>query len=133
MTEDADTRLSVEEQLGVSLSIVAGADSSTPTLGWIIAYLIQHPAWQERLYREIAEQIGSDSKDWPDVDEAQLPLVEDFIKEIMRCYPPLRSGIPRAAYHNVDYAGTTIPAKTSVVLNVWACNRGKLNGLHAVA
>ena len=125
--EDPDVRLSKSELLGVSLSIVAGADSSTPTTGWIIAYLIRHPEWQDKLHNELktrwADHIHSS---WAGADETEIPLFDAFIKEILRFFPPLRSGIPRAAYQDVAYERALIPAGTTTLLNIWACNRGEL-------
>lgn len=123
--EDSEVRLSKSELLGVSLSIVAGADSSTPTTGWIVAYLIRHPEWQEKLYAELKSRWSDHIQySWADADENEIPLFDAFIREILRFFPPLRSGIPRAAYQDVAHESALIPAGTTTLLNIWACNRG---------
>lgn len=124
---DPDAKLTRSELLGISLSIVAGADSSTPTMGWIVAFLVRNPEWQERLYDELRKNrdTGSFQTSWGDDHEVEIPLVDAFIKEILRFFPPLRSGIPRATYEDVAYGNAVIPPKTTVLLNIWACNRGE--------
>ncbi|KIY63812.1 cytochrome P450 [Cylindrobasidium torrendii FP15055 ss-10] len=127
--KDQDVKLSKTELLGVSTSIIAGADSNLPTLGWTIAYLIQNPEWQTRLYSALSEyrtSKGHNLREGPgyaDAEENTIPIFDAFVREILRFYPPLRMGIPRAAYKNTDYLGATIPADTEVLLNIWALNR----------
>lgn len=129
---DPDAKLRRSELLGISLSIVAGADSSTPTMGWIVAFLVQNPAWQDRLYRELQAHRDPHSFEtsWGDAHEVEVPIVDAFIKEILRFYPPLRSGIPRATYRDLPYGNAVIPPKTTTILNIWACNRGEPDVSH---
>lgn len=101
-------------------------------MGWIVAFLVQNPAWQERLYRELQASRDTQSFEgnWGDAHEVEVPIVDAFIKEILRFYPPLRSGIPRATYQDLPYGNAVIPPKTTTILNIWACNRGTLEFLY---
>lgn len=64
------------------MSIVAGADSNMPTLGWTIAYLIQNPEWQSRLYQALKEHIleqGGDLNEGPGyatAEENTIPIID---------------------------------------------------------
>jgi len=52
--------LSLEEQLIVALSDVflAGSETASNTLNWLLLYLSRHPEIQENVYEEIVRVIG---------------------------------------------------------------------------
>lgn len=122
---DPDSRgLTEAEILSVSLSMMAGADTSQPTLAWAILLLARRPDVQARAYRAIAdadpELLAS-----PEVAHSRVEYVDAFTKEISRYFTALKIALPRATHGNATWQGATIPAKTMLFLNSWACSRGK--------
>lgn len=118
--------LSEGELLSVSLSMMAGADTSQPTVGWAILLLSQRQDVQKKAFEAIT-QTDPSLLDEPDVSNSKVDYVDAFTKEIGRCYTALKLGLPRATHdhHGADWHDATIPPKTLVFLNAWACSKGK--------
>ena len=76
--------------------LIAGHDTSTALLAWVIALLGQHP--------EIHQQLVADLKcnDRP-------PLLDQVIKESLRLYPPIHIG-NRMVAEEMQFEGGTVPA-----------------------
>ncbi|KAF2811331.1 putative daf-9 isoform A [Mytilinidion resinicola] len=114
--------LTREELISVSLSMMAGADSNIPTLGWAILFLAHSPDIQEIAYTAIRDagvlELPSTS-----YASTKVPYMGAFTKEISRYFVVLKLGIPRATYTDATWGAATIPANTLVFLNSWACNR----------
>ena len=56
-------------------------------------------------------------------DEPNLQYIRGIVKETLRFLPSTILGIiPHAASDTDEYMGYTIPAKTGVMINVWALN-----------
>lgn len=119
--------LSEGELLSVSLSMMAGADTSQPTVGWAILLLSQRQDVQRKAYESILETDASLLEE-SDVSNSKVAYIDAFTKEIGRCYTALKLGLPRATHddHGADWGDATIPPKTLVFLNAWACSKGEL-------
>ncbi|KAK7750527.1 hypothetical protein SLS62_007503 [Diatrype stigma] len=122
---DPDSRgLGEAEILSVSLSMMAGADTSQPTVAWAILLLARRPDVQARAYRAIAdadpELLAS-----PDVAHSRVEYIDAFTKEILRYFTALKIALPRATHDDLGatWQGATIPPKTALFLNSWACSR----------
>lgn len=123
--KDPDTRgLSETEILSVSLSMMAGADTSQPTLAWTILLLSRRPDIQKKAYQAIVEADPALLAS-PDVVHSKVEYIDAFTKEIGRYFTALKIGLPRATHDDVTWQGATIPPKTMLFLNSWACSRGK--------
>lgn len=71
--------------------LIAGHDTVTSLLAWSIALLAKLPEWQEHIRKEICNKMGDSL---PNVRTAnQLRFLDQFIKEVLRLYPPIHSGI----------------------------------------
>ena len=117
--------LSEGELLSVSLSMMAGADTSQPTVGWALLLLSQRQDIQEKAYQSILE-TDSSLLEAADVSSSKVEFVDAFTKEIGRCYTALKLGLPRATHdqHAADWQDASIPPKTLVFLNAWSCSKG---------
>lgn len=118
--------LSEGELLSVSLSMMAGADTSQPTVGWAILLLSQRPDIQQKAFDAII-QADPGLLNASDVSSSKVPYLDAFTKEIGRCYTALKLGLPRATHdvYEAEWNGATIPSKTLIFLNAWACSKGK--------
>ncbi|KAJ4300695.1 hypothetical protein N0V90_002783 [Kalmusia sp. IMI 367209] len=116
-------RLTREELISVSLSMMAGADSNQPTLAWAILLLAHRPELQEKAYAAIHDagilDLPSNS-----FASTRIAYIDALTKEISRYFVVLKLALPKATYTDVEYNGALIPANTMVFLNAWACNRG---------
>jgi len=75
----------------VSLFFLAGHETTTATLSWIISFLVSNPQVQEKARKEVFE-IVPDELTFENVKE--LPYLEGIIRETLRMRPagPVISG-----------------------------------------
>lgn len=124
MLRDPESKgLSEGELLSISLSMMAGADTSKRTLMWACLLLAHRPDLQERAYKAIQETDQTLLTN-PDVAHSRVEYIEALTKEIGRYFIVLRLALPKATHSEVRWNGAVIPAGTMVFLNSWACSRG---------
>lgn len=87
-------------------------ESTSGTLTYVLHTLVQRPDIQERLYKELEENLAGredvDSKEYYDL-VMSLPYLEGVIKETLRMYPPvprIQRRLTNAQQYNL--AGITI-------------------------
>ena len=74
---------------------MAGDDTSSTTLRWILLHLVNHPDIQSRLQREVDTVVGNDRL--PSLaDEINMPFTQAFILETMRRH----TLAPLAVFHS---------------------------------
>ncbi|EDO41284.1 predicted protein [Nematostella vectensis] len=97
----------------------AGLETTSTTLSWLAAYLINYPQVQTRLQTDIDDVIGSR---WPVLaDKPNLPYMEATIAEVLRIATVAPMGLPhKATTNNVPLMGYNIPKDTIIVMNLWA-------------
>ena len=117
--------MSEGELLSVSLSMMAGADTSQPTVGWAILLLSRRQDIQHKAFNAIME-TNSGLLDAADVSHVKVDYIDAFTKEVGRCYTALKLGLPRATHddYTASWGAATIPPKTLVLMNTWACSKG---------
>jgi len=76
---------------------VAGAETTSSTLQWALAYLVHHPDVQSRAQQELDEIVGRARLPTLE-DRDKLPYMESLIAEIQRC----GNVAPFALFHCVD-------------------------------
>lgn len=134
--KDPEANLNEEELVSISLSMVSGGlDTITTTLAWAVALLSQRPDIQEKAWMEIQKVYGDnisganlfydivDVEIWTNPgEEARVPYITCFTKEVLRFFTVLRLALPRATQRDVKYEEMIIPKGSTVFLNAWACN-----------
>ncbi|XP_034533033.1 steroid 17-alpha-hydroxylase/17,20 lyase [Notolabrus celidotus] len=85
----------------------AGVETTSTTLLWILAYLLHHPEVQERVQKELDEQVGSERPVCMS-DRGRLPYLDCVINEGMRIRPVSPVLIPHTAMTDSRYVGPTI-------------------------
>lgn len=118
--------LSEGELVSVSLSMMAGADTSQPTIAWTLLLLAHRPDIQKKAFEAIME-TDSSILEAADLSNKKVDYIDAFTKEIGRCFTALKLGLPRATSDEVgaNWNGAHIPPKTLVFLNAWACSQGE--------
>lgn len=121
-----EVELDASELRAISLSMLAGGfETVTTTMQWSIAYLAQHPEIQDRAFEEIRRFQGSDEPLCDAADDQKCAYVLAIAKEALRYFTVIPLALPRESIKDIEYNGVTIPAKSTVYLNAWACNYGK--------
>ncbi|KAJ9181141.1 hypothetical protein P3X46_009304 [Hevea brasiliensis] len=120
--ENAERRLTRENIKAFIMNIFgAGTDTSSITVEWGLAELINHPHVMEKARLEIDSVVGK-TRLVQESDIANLPYLQAIVKEVLRLHPtgPL---IVRESSEDCMIAGYTIPAKTRLFVNVWSLGR----------
>jgi cytochrome P450 len=101
--------------------MVAGHDTSTSPLTFMLHELARHPDVLARLRREQDEVLAGGT---PTVDqlEREMPYLEMVLDEVLRLYPPAWIG-PRRAVRQFEFGGYTVPRGAYVNYCSWASHR----------
>ncbi|OWM67192.1 cytochrome P450 93A3-like [Punica granatum] len=99
----------------------AGTDTSSITVEWALAELINNPEVMEKAREEIELVVGK-NRVVAESDIPNLPYLQAIIKETLRLHPtgPL---IVRESTEDCKINEYDIPARTRVFINVWALGR----------
>ena len=99
---------------------IAGHETTGNTLTWAYALLARNPDVFDQMAAEIDGVIGDAT---PGMEHyGRLKYTEAVVKETLRLYPPAWL-LPVTAVADVEVAGYTVPAGTSVWMSQWATHR----------
>ncbi|MER2599209.1 MAG: cytochrome P450 [Caldilineales bacterium] len=102
--------------------LIAGHDTSTALLAWVLAVLGQHPAALAQMQAEVDAVIGN-SQEPPSAEQIQqLVYTDQVIKETLRLYPPIHVGNRRAA-EDMTIEGYHVPQDTRVMYSIYLAHR----------
>ncbi|XP_072981067.1 cytochrome P450 CYP73A100-like [Typha angustifolia] len=96
---------------------VAAIETTLWSMEWIIAEIVNHPAVQDKIRREINDVLGDEP-----VSEAnlqRLPYLQAVVKETLRLHSPIPLLVPHMNLEEAKLGGYTIPKGTKVVVNSW--------------
>ncbi|VAI40217.1 unnamed protein product [Triticum turgidum subsp. durum] len=110
-------------------AFLGGVDGSSITIVWAMSELIHNPTALKKAQDEIRAAVAAS-----DVSPPGLPVQPDnlpkltylkmVLKETMRLHPPATLLLPRETLRQVEIGGYDVPARTRVLVNVWAIGRG---------
>ncbi|PWA73981.1 cytochrome P450 [Artemisia annua] len=101
---------------------VAGTDTTSATLEWVMTELARHP----KVLKKAQDEIRSITQTKGNVDESELHYfhyLKAVIKETMRLHPPVPLLVPRESTQKCTLQGYDIPEKTRVLINTYAIGR----------
>ncbi|KAL5223885.1 hypothetical protein ABZP36_010524 [Zizania latifolia] len=102
----------------------AGSDTSSSTVEWAMAELLQNPLSMARACNELSQVVGT-GRNIQESEIGELPYLQAVVKETFRLHPPAPLLLPRRAEMTIEIAGYTIPKGARVFVNVWAIGRDK--------
>ncbi|KAE8300262.1 Cytochrome P450 2U1 [Larimichthys crocea] len=101
---------------------IAGTDTTTNSVLWILLYMVSHPDIQDKVQAEIDKVVGRHRV--PSLtDKGSLPFTEATIMEVQRLTVVVPLAIPHMASETTEFRGYTIPKGTVVVPNLWSVHR----------
>lgn len=126
--------LSQTELTSISLSMLSGGfETVSATVQWSVGYLARRPEIQERAFEAIREFQGVGAGEGGAVnplcdaaDEQKCAYVNALAREALRYFTVSPLSLPRVSIRDMEYEGHFIPKGTTVYMNAWACNYGKL-------
>ncbi|QRV88293.1 cytochrome P450 family protein [Ceratobasidium sp. AG-Ba] len=102
----------------------AGSDTTVASLEVFVIAMIRHPEVQAKAQAEIDRVVGT--KRLPSFeDQAQLPYIDQIIKEVMRWQPVTPLAVPHTSIQDDVYREYRIPKGSIVIGNVWAMSRNQ--------
>ncbi|XP_074331301.1 LOW QUALITY PROTEIN: strychnine-11-hydroxylase-like [Apium graveolens] len=99
---------------------VAGTDTSSATLVWIMIELIKNPSVMSKAQEEVRSVVKGKGTLVQESDLPKLEYLKMIIKEAFRLHPPVPLLIPHETTEKCTIEGYEIPAKTRVFINTTA-------------
>lgn len=102
--------------------LIAGHDTSTALLAWVLTLLGKHPPALQQAEAE-ARQVFGGQESPPTLEQANnLPYLDMVIKEALRLYPPIHVGNRRAG-EDMTLHGYHVPRDTRVMYSIYLSHR----------
>ncbi|PON58146.1 Cytochrome P450, E-class, group I [Parasponia andersonii] len=120
--EGSDVKMTKENIKSFFLDVfVAGTNTSSITLEWALAELLNHPKIMKKAVEEVDSVVGK-TRLVEESDVVNLPYIQAIVKETLRLHPP-GPILSREASQSCNVNGYDIPEKTRLLINVWAISR----------
>ncbi|KAK5575265.1 hypothetical protein RB653_010522 [Dictyostelium firmibasis] len=103
---------------------LAGTDTSSASLEYMVMMLVNYPEVQEKVHNEIKLTVNGRSK--VQLSDRQFtPYTVSFIKETLRYKPPSAVGVPRTASQNIMIGDKFIPKDAQIFINYYGLSRNQ--------
>ncbi|KAI3790105.1 hypothetical protein L2E82_02919 [Cichorium intybus] len=102
--------------------LAAGVDTTSMTLTWALALLLNNPNALKTARDEIDEHVGRDRL-VEESDLKNLVYIDAIIKETLRLYPPGSLSVPHESVEDCIVGGYNIPKGTRLLVNLWKMQR----------
>ena len=102
--------------------LLAGHETSSNALAWIMVKLARHPEWQERAREEVKRVVGVDPGNLSMEVLTELPIVTMVVNETLRLYPPVTM-ISRTTERPINLCGKHIPAGCDICVAISVLHR----------
>ncbi|XP_031487155.1 flavonoid 3'-monooxygenase-like [Nymphaea colorata] len=121
--EDEKTPLTMDQVKALQMDmVVGGTDTTSNTVEWAMAEMLQKPEILKKAQRELEEVVGIDGI----VEESNVPklhYLRAVVKETLRLHPVLPLLVPHCPSSSCNVGDYVIPKGTRVFVNVWAIHR----------
>jgi len=102
--------------------MLAGSDTTSTAMTWILTMLVKNPEVLQRAQEEIEDEVGRERKVEAS-DIKNLIYLQAIVKETLRLYPPGPLLVPHEATQDCYIQGYHVPKGTRVFANVWKLHR----------
>ncbi|XP_077331062.1 cytochrome P450 1A1-like isoform X1 [Lithobates pipiens] len=112
-----------DEQIIITVNDIFGAGFDTITSGllWCILYLLEYPEIQDKIHKEIDENIGISRSPRFD-DRKVLHYTEAFINEVLRHSSFIPFTIPHCTTRDTTLNDYFLPKNTAIFVNMYQVN-----------
>ncbi|RDX91586.1 Geraniol 8-hydroxylase, partial [Mucuna pruriens] len=121
--EETGSQLSRNEMLHLFLDLfVAGIDTTSSTVEWIMAELLRNPDKLAKARKELSQTIGKDVT----LEEPyclKLSFLRAVVKETLRLHPPAPFLVPHKCDEMINISGFKVLKNAQVLVNVWGMGR----------
>ncbi|KAE8691146.1 cytochrome P450 71D11-like isoform X2 [Hibiscus syriacus] len=102
--------------------LMGGTETSSTTVEWAMSEMMKNHRTLEKAQAKV-RRVYDRTGDVNESDLHELKYLKLVIKETLRLHPPVSLQIPRENTERCEINGYEIPAKTKVVVNIWAFGR----------
>ncbi|KAF5277804.1 hypothetical protein FQR65_LT03785 [Abscondita terminalis] len=103
----------------VDTFMFAGHDTTTSAISFTLYCLSKHPELQDKVFEEISEILGENESTLLSYENLQqMKYMEQFIKEVLRMYPPVPA-FSRITTEDVTFDGKIIPTGVQLLVLVY--------------
>ncbi|CAI0418353.1 unnamed protein product [Linum tenue] len=121
---DLESPLTVEHVKAIATEMyLAASGTLIVTMEWIMAELMRNPRVMQKVQKEVREKMIGKGKFLDEEGLEDLKYMNAVIKEAFRLHPVSPLLVPRESQEDVVVDGYMVPAKTKVMVNVWAIGR----------
>ncbi|XP_019156462.1 PREDICTED: cytochrome P450 81D11-like [Ipomoea nil] len=106
----------------IMVMFTAGTHSTSLTMEWAMAVLLNRPDILEKAQNEIEMQVGC-SRLVEDSDLSRLPYLHCIINETLRLFPSGPLLVPHFSSQHCTISGYEVPKDTTLIVNAWAIHR----------
>lgn len=103
-------------------AFVAATESTVATTEWAMAELLRRPSLMATAHAELDAVVGRERL-VQESDLQKLPYLQAMVKEAFRLHPVAPLLMPRESARASEAFGYDFPAKSRVIVNVWAIGR----------
>jgi len=101
----------------------AGTDTTSALSEWCLAYLLNFPEWQEKIFAEISMLTNDNERSIHLNDRSDAHFTNAFIEEVSRLTPMVIFPPPRKTLLDATLEDKLIPKGTQVMYSLYAVNR----------
>ncbi|KAK6160665.1 hypothetical protein DH2020_004046 [Rehmannia glutinosa] len=101
---------------------VAGTDTTSGTVEWVMTELLRNPRIMSKAKKEIQTIIGK-NKQVDESDISKLPYLQAVIKETFRYHPPGPFLLRQKDEDELEINNYTISKNSVILINIWATGR----------
>ncbi|KAI4347714.1 hypothetical protein L6164_008498 [Bauhinia variegata] len=102
--------------------ILAGTETTTGTLTWALALMLNNPQVLSKAQHELDTKIGRERLA-TESDLTKLEYLDAILKETLRLYPPAPLNLPHESMEDCTVGGYHIPAGTRLLTNISKLHR----------
>ncbi|KAF3440213.1 hypothetical protein FNV43_RR18496 [Rhamnella rubrinervis] len=106
----------------ILVMFLAGTDTSSLTIEWAMANLLNHPRVLKKARVELDEHVGQQNL-IDEQDLSKLPYLQNIISETLRLKPAAPLLVPRLSSEDCKVGRYDVPRDTIVLVNAWAIHR----------
>ncbi|WZZ72798.1 cytochrome P450 81Q32-like [Brassica napus] len=107
----------------VLVMLFAGSDTTSVTLEWAMANLLNHPDVLVKVKTELNNIVSREGRLVEESDTSTCTYLNNVISETLRLYPAAPLLVPHASSRDCKVAGYDIPRGTWLFINAWAIQR----------
>ncbi|GJJ08744.1 hypothetical protein Clacol_002963 [Clathrus columnatus] len=116
---DAETNEDVKTVKAIAGGIFgAGAITTSSSLNSFILAMVLYPEVQKKAQEELDGVVGASRLPLFE-DRPKLPYINAIVKEVLRWFPVIPTGIPHVTTEEDVYAGYRIPKGSIIIPNTW--------------